>query len=78
MSFRNFRSVHPANTVTDSEAGSEEEEEEKTAGSENVGGFMDNIMGIEELQPVGSATEKSVVTNNITRVKRFVVKFHFY
>ncbi|KAL5253674.1 hypothetical protein ACHWQZ_G013448 [Mnemiopsis leidyi] len=55
--------------VTDSEAESEEEEEEKTAGSENVGGFMDNIMGIEELEPVGSATEKSVVTNNITRVK---------
>ena len=35
---------------------------------------MDNIMGIEELEPVASPPKKSVVTNNnVTHVKRLAM-----
>ena len=34
---------------------------------------MDNIMGIEELEPVAPVPEKSVVNNNVTHVKRLAL-----
>ena len=53
--------IHSTNTVTDSEADSEEEE---TVGSVDRTGFMDNIMGVEELEPAGP------VKDNVILVKR--------
>lgn len=66
--------IHACNIVTDSEAETgEEETTEKTAGSSGGAGFMDNIMGIEELEPASAAEEPSTTnSNHLIQVKRYV------